>query len=64
MENSKVKIVKKQNTLIKIKEVKSFLRFVNYYRCFIKNFSYIVKLLNKLKEKKEIEIERRISKDI
>ena len=35
----------------KIKEVESFLEFTNFYRCFIKNFSYITKSLNKLKEK-------------
>ncbi len=53
MENDKVKIVKKWKTPTKIKEVESFLEFANFYRYFIKNFSYIVKLLNKLKEKKE-----------
>ena len=53
MENDKVKIVKKWKIPTKIKEVESFLEFANFYRYFIKNFSYIVKLLNKLKEKKE-----------
>ena len=53
MENDKVKIVKKWKTPTKIKEVESFLEFANFYRYFIKNFSYIVKVLNKLKEKKE-----------
>ena len=33
--------------------MESFLRFANFYRQFIKNFSYIAKLLNKLKGKKE-----------
>ena len=33
--------------------MESFLRFANFYRQFIKDFSYIAKLLNKLKGKKE-----------
>ena len=37
----------------KIKEVESFLGFANFYRYFIKNFSYITKSLNKLKGKKD-----------
>jgi len=37
----------------KIKEVKSFPGFANFYRQFIKNFSHIEKLLNELKDKKE-----------
>jgi len=53
MENDKVKIVKKWKIPTQIKEVESFLEFANFYRYFIKNFSYIVKLLNKLKEKKK-----------
>jgi len=38
---------------IKIKEVENFLEFANFYKCFIKNFSYMIKSLNKLKGKKE-----------
>ena len=53
MENNKVKAVKEWKTPTKIKEVESFLGFTNFYQCFIKNFSYIVKPLNELKEKKE-----------
>ena len=53
MRNDKVKVVKKWKTLIKIKEVESFLEFTNFYKYFIKNFSHIVKPLNKLKENKE-----------
>jgi len=53
MENDKVKAVKEWKTCTKIKEVESFLGFTNFYRCFIKNFSHIVKSLNKLKGKKK-----------
>ena len=52
METDKVKAVKEQKTPTKIKEVES-LGFANFYRQFIKNFSYIAKLLNKLKGKKD-----------
>jgi len=52
MEN-KTKTVKKWKTPINIKEVESFLEFANFYRCFIKNFSHIVKPLNELKCKKD-----------
>ena len=34
-------------------EVESFLEFANFYWCLIKNFSHIMKPLNKLKGKKE-----------
>ena len=53
VENNKIKVVKEQKTSIKIKKVESFIRFINFYQCFIKNFSYIMKPLNKLKGKKE-----------
>ena len=53
MENNKVKAIKEWKTLIKIKEVESFLGFANFYSRFIKNFSHTAKTLNKLKEKKE-----------
>ena len=49
--NNKVKAVKKWKTLTKIKEVESFLGFVNSYKCFIKNFSHTVEPLNELKGK-------------
>ena len=48
MEDKKIKIVKEWKTSTKIK---SFLEFVNFYRWFIKKFSYAAKLLNKLKDK-------------
>ena len=35
MEQDKIKAVKKWKTLIKIKEVESFLGFANFYRRFI-----------------------------
>ena len=53
METDKVKVVKKQKTPTKIKEVESFLGFANFYRQFIKNFSHTAKPLNKFKDKKE-----------
>ena len=53
METDKVKAVKEWKTPTKIKEVESFLRFTNFYKQFIKNFSYMARPLNKLKGKKE-----------
>ena len=53
MENNKTKTVKEWRTPINVKEVESFLEFVNFYKCFIKNFSHIVKPLNELKGKKD-----------
>ena len=53
MEEEKIKAVKEWKTLTKVKEVENFLRFANFYRRFIKNFSHTAKPLNKLKGKKE-----------
>ena len=53
MEQEKIKAVKEQKTLIKVKDIESFLGFVNFYRRFIQNFSHTAKQLNKLKGKKE-----------
>ena len=53
IENNKVKAVKKQSTPTKIKEVKSFLGFANFYWQFIKNFSHTARPLNELKGKKK-----------
>ena len=39
--------------LTKVKDMKSFLEFSNFYQCFIQNFNYTAKPLNKLKGKKE-----------
>ena len=58
MENNKVKAVKEWKTLIKIKEVESFLGFANFYQRFIKNFSHTAKTLNELKEKIEYKWEK------
>jgi len=55
MEQEKIKAVKEWKTLMKIKDIESFLGFANFYRRFIQNFSYTVKPLNKLKGKKEWE---------
>ena len=53
IEQDKVKVVKEWKMPMKIKEVESFLGFVNFYQRFIQNFSYTAKLLNDLKGKKE-----------
>jgi len=53
MEQEKIKAVKEWKTLTKVKDVESFLRFTNFYQCFIQNFSHTAKPLNELKGKKE-----------
>ena len=53
MENYKVKTVKGQKIPTKIKKKESFLMFTNFYKHFIKNFSYTTKSFNKLKDKKD-----------
>jgi len=53
MEQEKIKAVKEWKMPIKVKDMESFLRFANFYQCFIQNFSHIARLLNKLKGKKE-----------
>jgi len=52
MKNNKIKAVKEWKISTKIKEVKSFLGFANFYQQFIKNFSYTAKPLNELKGKR------------
>jgi len=47
MEQEKIKAVKEWKTPTKVKDVESFLRFANFYRRFIQNFSHMVKPLNK-----------------
>ena len=53
MEQDKIKAIKEWKTLTKVKDVKSFLGFANFYQRFIQNFSHTAKLLNKLKGKKK-----------
>ena len=53
MEQEKIKAVKKWKTPIKIKNIESFLEFINFYRRFIQNLSHMAKPLNGLKEKKK-----------
>jgi len=53
MEQEKIKAVKEWKTLTKVKNVKSFLEFTNFYQHFIQNFGYTAKPLNELKGKKE-----------
>ena len=53
MEQEKIKAVKEWKTSTKIKDMESFLRFANFYREFIHNFSHTARPLNELKGKKE-----------
>jgi len=53
MKQKKIKAVKEWKITTKVKKVESFLGFTNFYRRFIQNFSYMAKLLNKLKGKKK-----------
>ena len=52
MEQEKIKAVKEWKILTRINDMESFLRFANFYQCFIQNFSHTAKLLNELKGKK------------
>ncbi len=47
----KVKVIVNWATLINLKEVQSFVRFINFYHCFIKNFSKLVKSFTQLTRK-------------
>ena len=53
MEQEKIKAVKEWKILTKVKNVESFLGFMNFYWRFIQNFSHTAKPLNELKGKKE-----------
>ncbi len=51
MNSIKVKVIVNWATLINLKEVQSFVRFINFYRCFIKDFSKLVKSFTQLTRK-------------
>ena len=46
MNFAKIKVIEKWNTFINLKRIKSFIKFCNFYRRFIKIFFKIVKSLN------------------
>ncbi len=48
MNSIKVKVIVNWIMLINLKEVQNFVRFVNFYRCFIKNFLKLVKSFTQL----------------
>ena len=51
MNSIKVKVIVNWVTLINLKKVQSFVKFVNFYRCFIKNFLKLVKSFTQLTRK-------------
>ncbi len=51
MNSIKVKVIVNWVTSINLKEVQSFVRFINFYRRFIKNFSKLVKSFTQLTRK-------------
>ncbi len=51
MNFSKVTVMISWITSINLKEIQSFVKFVNFYRCFIKNFSKLVKSFTQLTRK-------------
>ena len=51
MNSIKVKVIVNWTTSINLKEVQSFVKFVNFYRRFIKNFSKLVKPFTQLTRK-------------
>ncbi len=51
MNFSKMTIIVSWITSINLKEIQSFVKFVNFYRCFIKNFSKLVKSFTQLTRK-------------
>jgi len=64
MEQEKIKAVKEWKTPTRIKNVKSFLGFANFYWQFIHNFSHTARLLNELKGKKEWKWEKELKEKI
>ena len=53
MNSEKIKTIREWKALKSVKNVRSFLRFVNFYRRFIKNFSILAMPLIKLTAKKQ-----------
>ncbi len=51
MNFSKVTVIVSWITSINLKEIQSFMRFVNFYHCFIRNFSKLVKSFIQLTRK-------------
>ncbi len=51
MNLSKMTVIVSWITLINLKEIQSFVKFVNFYHCFIKNFLKLVKLFTELTRK-------------
>ena len=49
----KVKVIEEQPTLEKLKDIRGFLRFTNFYRSLIKGYEKIVKPLTDLTRKEE-----------
>ncbi len=51
MNSSKMIVIVSWITLINLKEIQSFMRFINFYHCFIKNFLKLVKSFTQLTRK-------------
>ncbi len=51
MNSIKMKVIVNWTTLINLKEVQSFVKFINFYCCFIKNFLKLVKSFTQLTRK-------------
>ncbi len=51
MNSIKVKVIVNWATMINLKEVQSFVRFINFYHCFIKDFLKLVKSFTQLTRK-------------
>ena len=51
MNSSKVTVIVSWTTLINLKEIQKFVKFVNFYHCFIRNFSKLVKSFTQLTRK-------------
>ena len=64
MEEEKVKMVLDQLTSNGVKNIQKFLGLANYYRQFIQDFTFIVRLLHDLVKKIEIGLDRKAGEDI